>query len=213
MLLTLAFATGVRATVPDAADESFKQFLAQDDTQRPYRAVRRLEAANGSLSGERNRHGWTRECAAVTAAEDRFLVSGMMVLNADDGALVRLQGRLAKSPSFWVKNVHIVRIRADRWQRRPCRPRDQGAGAVPRRSDPPHDLRLHRNRRSSARQPLTHACSCRTAATSSCARVHPPRRRQASSVTRWQPLRSSRKIACNSAANARSKQHTLLSSL
>ena len=33
----------------------------------------------------------------------------MMALNATDGALVRLQGRLAKSPSFWVKNVDIVR--------------------------------------------------------------------------------------------------------
>jgi hypothetical protein len=31
------------------------------------------------------------------------------IVNADDGALVRLQGRLAKSPSFWVKNVDIVR--------------------------------------------------------------------------------------------------------
>jgi hypothetical protein len=33
----------------------------------------------------------------------------MMALNTTDGALVRLQGRLAKSPSFWVKNVDIVR--------------------------------------------------------------------------------------------------------
>ena len=32
-----------------------------------------------------------------------------MALNADDGALVRLQGRLAKSPSFSVKNVDFVR--------------------------------------------------------------------------------------------------------
>ena len=41
--------------------------------------------------------------------KERVLVSGMMALNADDGALVRLQGRLAESPSFWVKNVDIVR--------------------------------------------------------------------------------------------------------
>src|SRR5262245_5323143 len=37
------------------------------------------------------------------------LVSGTMFLKPDEGDLVRLQGRLAKSPSFWVKNVQIVR--------------------------------------------------------------------------------------------------------
>ena len=41
--------------------------------------------------------------------KERVLVSGMMALNTTDGALVRLQGRLAKSPSFWIKNVDIVR--------------------------------------------------------------------------------------------------------
>jgi hypothetical protein len=40
--------------------------------------------------------------------KDRVLVSGTMFLQTD-GALVRLQGRLAKSPSFWVKNVDILR--------------------------------------------------------------------------------------------------------
>ena len=41
--------------------------------------------------------------------KDRVLVAGAMFLQPGDGALVRLQGRLAKSPSFWVKNVDIVR--------------------------------------------------------------------------------------------------------
>lgn len=41
--------------------------------------------------------------------EERVLVSGMMALNPNDGTLVRLQGRLAKSPSFWIKNADIVR--------------------------------------------------------------------------------------------------------
>jgi hypothetical protein len=36
----------------------------------------------------------------------------MMALNPSDGALVRLQGRLAKSPSFWIRNVDIVRTYA-----------------------------------------------------------------------------------------------------
>ena len=37
------------------------------------------------------------------------LVSGTMFLNPTGGDLVRLEGRLAKSPSFWLKNVDIVR--------------------------------------------------------------------------------------------------------
>lgn len=41
--------------------------------------------------------------------KERFLVSGTMFLRSDDGDLVRLQGRLAKSPSFWLKHVDIVR--------------------------------------------------------------------------------------------------------
>jgi hypothetical protein len=41
--------------------------------------------------------------------KERALLSGTMFLQPDDGDLVRVQGRLAKNPSFWVKNVNIVR--------------------------------------------------------------------------------------------------------
>jgi hypothetical protein len=41
--------------------------------------------------------------------KDRSLLSGVMFLRADEGELVRLQGRLAKNPSFWVRDVDIVR--------------------------------------------------------------------------------------------------------
>ena len=171
VLVTLAYASTVRATVPDATDQYIKQFLAQDDTLRPYRALRRLEAKNGSrigwieafteyslqtgfryeiraeggsgyirsrvlkayLDGERDliARGDSARSALTPAnytfqpngidgdglanvllsprRKERVLLSGMMALNANDGALVRLQGRLTKSPSFWVKNVDIVR--------------------------------------------------------------------------------------------------------
>lgn len=171
VLLAIVFAANARATVPNPADHSIKQFLAQDDTQRPYRAVRRLEAQNGRrkgwieaiteyspktgfryeitaeggsgyirskvlkavLDGERDviakgetarsslaHSNYTFQANGIDAdglanvllsprRKERVLVSGMMALNASDGALVRLQGRLAKSPSFWVKNVDIVR--------------------------------------------------------------------------------------------------------
>jgi len=41
--------------------------------------------------------------------KERVLVDGAMFLRPVDGELVRVQGRLAKSPSFWVKSVDIVR--------------------------------------------------------------------------------------------------------
>jgi hypothetical protein len=170
-VIAIVLASNVEATGPDAADQSIRQFLAQDDTQRPYRAVRRLEAENGSrngwieaiteyspatgfryqitaeggsgyirskvlkavLDGEReviargetarsslDRSNYRFQANGIDSdglanvllsprRKERVLVSGMMALNADDGALVRLEGRLAKSPSFWVKNVDIVR--------------------------------------------------------------------------------------------------------
>lgn len=39
---------------------------------------------------------------------DRSLIAGRMFLNAD-GDLVRVEGQLAKSPSFWVTRVRVVR--------------------------------------------------------------------------------------------------------
>jgi hypothetical protein len=171
LLLGLLCVSHVRATVPNAVEHSIEQFLAQDDTQRAYRAARRLEAENGSrkgwmeaiteyspqmgfryaitaeggsgyirsrvlravLDGEREviaqgetasssltPSNYTFQANGIDAdglanvlltprRKERVLVSGMMVLNPADGGLVRLQGRLAKSPSFWVKDVDIVR--------------------------------------------------------------------------------------------------------
>jgi hypothetical protein len=40
---------------------------------------------------------------------EHVLVAGTMTLRARDGDLVCLQGRLARSPSFWMKTVDIVR--------------------------------------------------------------------------------------------------------
>jgi hypothetical protein len=41
--------------------------------------------------------------------KDRVLVAGTMFLQPSEGDLVRLEGRLAKSPSFWIKDVDITR--------------------------------------------------------------------------------------------------------
>ena len=171
MLVAAGLGTHIGATSADPADHSMKQFLAQDDTQPPYRATRRIEAENGARSGwleavteyspetgfnyEVIREGGsdhirTKVLRAVLEGEqetiargetersslcranyafqpggidesglanvilsprrkERILVEGTMFLKPEDGRLVRLQGQLAKSPSFWIKNVDIVR--------------------------------------------------------------------------------------------------------
>ena len=41
--------------------------------------------------------------------KDLLLVEGSIFLRPDDGELMRLEGRLTKSPSFWTRRVEIVR--------------------------------------------------------------------------------------------------------
>ena len=41
--------------------------------------------------------------------KDRSLIAGQMLLTPDAGQLVRIEGRLAKNPSFWVSRVEVVR--------------------------------------------------------------------------------------------------------
>jgi hypothetical protein len=41
--------------------------------------------------------------------EHRALIDGAMFLSPADGELVRVEGRLAKSPSFWLKKVEVIR--------------------------------------------------------------------------------------------------------
>jgi hypothetical protein len=41
--------------------------------------------------------------------KDLLFVDGSIFLNPDDGDLVRLEGRLSKTPSFWTRRVEIVR--------------------------------------------------------------------------------------------------------
>ena len=41
--------------------------------------------------------------------KEALFVEGSIYLNPDDGDLVRLEGRLVKSPSFWTRRVDVVR--------------------------------------------------------------------------------------------------------
>jgi hypothetical protein len=171
LLLAIVGAPAARATAPDAAEHSFKQFLAKGDGELAYRATRRLEAENGSRRGwmdvvtqytprtgfrydvtgeggsdyirdkilramlEAERDAVARgEMSRAALAPENYifepngvgtdglsrvlisprrkepaLIQGTMFLTPQDGALVRVQGRLIKSPSFWVKSVEVVR--------------------------------------------------------------------------------------------------------
>ncbi len=41
--------------------------------------------------------------------KDVLLVDGSIYVNADDGDIVRIEGRLSKTPSFWTRRVEVVR--------------------------------------------------------------------------------------------------------
>ena len=45
--------------------------------------------------------------------KDALLVDGLIFVKPDDGELVRIEGLLAKAPSFWTRHVQITR-----WYRR-----------------------------------------------------------------------------------------------
>ncbi|MDQ3348809.1 MAG: hypothetical protein M3545_12675 [Acidobacteriota bacterium] len=85
-----------------------------------------LEGERDAIAdGEGTRAGLTAENYSFGAAEatgpgllrirltprrkDRLLVDGHMIVTADDHDLVRVEGRLAKNPSFWTRHVLVVR--------------------------------------------------------------------------------------------------------
>ena len=61
-------------------------------------------------TGEEELEG--RKCYVLTATprrRDSDLFEGTIWIDAEDMAIAQIEGRPAKSPSFWVKNVHFVR--------------------------------------------------------------------------------------------------------
>jgi hypothetical protein len=49
------------------------------------------------------------ELAVTSKRADVMLINGSIFLHPDTGELVRLEGRLSKTPSFWIKQVDVVR--------------------------------------------------------------------------------------------------------
>jgi hypothetical protein len=49
-------------------------------------------------------------CLSVKSRrKDLLLVDGSIFVNPEDGELVRIEGRLSKSPSFWTRKVDVIR--------------------------------------------------------------------------------------------------------
>jgi hypothetical protein len=59
-----------------------------------------------------NREGELLRIGLEPKRPDTLLVAGSMLLNADDGDLVRVEGRLSKRPSFWTRHVDVRRLYA-----------------------------------------------------------------------------------------------------
>jgi hypothetical protein len=68
-----------------------------------------LAAANYEFESEGMDPTGLVRVALVPRRKEGMLIAGAMFLTPDDGELVRLEGRLARNPSFWVKHVDIVR--------------------------------------------------------------------------------------------------------
>ncbi len=69
-----------------------------------------ISAANYqiALDGHDDKEGLDR-LRIIPRRKDRMLVDGTVTVLSTDGELVRIEGRLAKSPSFWTNHVDIVR--------------------------------------------------------------------------------------------------------
>lgn len=62
------------------------------------------------LTGEQDLEG--RHCYVLSATprrHDKYLFEGTIWVDAEELAVVQIEGRPAKAPSFWAKNVHFVR--------------------------------------------------------------------------------------------------------
>jgi hypothetical protein len=69
-----------------------------------------ISAANYQIAfGDHDATAGVDRLRIIPLRKDRMLVDGTISVLAADGELVRIEGRLAKTPSFWTNSVNIVR--------------------------------------------------------------------------------------------------------
>jgi hypothetical protein len=77
------------------------------DSSGPARAA--VTSANYVFEDRREEKDGLAWLTVKPRRKDVVLVDGSIFLNPGDGDLVRIEGRLAKPPSFWTRRVDIVR--------------------------------------------------------------------------------------------------------
>jgi len=94
----------IRDNVLRAVLEAEREVIARGETRRSS-----LAETNYTFQANGIGDDGLVEVSVSPRRKERVLVAGQMFLKPEDGRLVRLQGQLAKSPSFWIRNVAIVR--------------------------------------------------------------------------------------------------------
>jgi hypothetical protein len=61
------------------------------------------------MVGKDTAMGSTAYVLAITPkTENKYLIRGKIWVDADEYAIVRIEGEPAKNPSFWIKNIHFI---------------------------------------------------------------------------------------------------------
>jgi len=93
----------IRSRVFLASLEAEKKLARPDSSDRaaltPANYIFEPRAVTGNLSA----------LGMTPRREDVMLINGSIFVTPDTGELVRLEGRLSKTPSFWVRQVDVVR--------------------------------------------------------------------------------------------------------
>lgn len=85
--------------------EQEQQLIARGET-----GTVALSPKNYEFMGEGEAEDGLARIALQPLRKERALIDGELLVKPDDGELVRLDGRLAKNPSFWTKRVDVVRL-------------------------------------------------------------------------------------------------------
>jgi hypothetical protein len=93
----------IRAKVLRAVLQGEREIMSQGET-----ATSALVPANYTFAPNGVDDDGLANVLLSPRRKERVLVAGTMFLQPTDGDLVRLEGRLAKSPSFWLKTVDIT---------------------------------------------------------------------------------------------------------
>jgi hypothetical protein len=84
--------------------EQEKRLWTEGDTDRSWFTPDNYEFQDGGTDED----GLAR-IGVTPKRKDLLLVNGSIFLKPEDGELVRIEGTLAKSPSFWTRRIHVVR--------------------------------------------------------------------------------------------------------